>query len=189
VSVTPYKNSAFRPVADVVASLVPTLRESVERPKSPLQLKWIEFLSPYDWQWFVTYTFKDPVHPEAADKRFKWWIRLLDDSNGFKTRAKCSYKRRCLWVRGLEWQKRDVLHFHALIGNLPYQINTKNLRDLWAQSWLLMGNTGFAKIYPVANVGGVVGYVTKYCVKEGEVDFCPTLLRAETDLSGTLVGQ
>jgi hypothetical protein len=32
---------------------------------------WIDFLGRWEWEWFCTFTFRDMVHPEAADKRFR----------------------------------------------------------------------------------------------------------------------
>jgi hypothetical protein len=32
---------------------------------------WIALLGRWEWEWFCTFTFRDLVHPEAADKRFR----------------------------------------------------------------------------------------------------------------------
>ena len=176
----------LRPVADVAADLVSGLRETVKRQRLPIEQAWVDFLAPYEWQWFATFTFKEATHPEAADKRYRFWTRLLDDAHGVEARKPKSHKRRSVWVRGLEWQKRDVLHFHALIGNLPPLENSAAQRAAWADAWWLMGNTGFAKIHPVSFVGGVTGYVTKYCAKGGEIDVSANLGVAVPDLAGTV---
>lgn len=178
--------SSFLRVGDLVQPVASGLREAVRRERGLLEHAWVQFLSKYEWQWFATFTFKDATHPEAADKRYKFWCRLLDDSNGYKPKSKKTHKRRCVWVRGLEWQKRDVLHFHALIGNLPYELTARTRRDAWEQAWLLMGSTGFAHIREVAEVVGVAGYVSKYCAKGGDIDVSPNLAGSTPDLSGSV---
>ena len=181
--------SSFLRVGDLVQPIASGLRETVKRHRSPIESAWVSFLQRYEWQWFATFTFKDATHPEAADKRYRFWSRLLDDSNGYKPRSKSTWKRRCVWVRGLEWQKRDVLHFHALIGNLPYELTARSCRDAWEQAWLLMGQTGFAQIRTISEVGGVAGYVSKYCAKGGEIDVSPNLRVASVDLAGSVAAQ
>ncbi len=178
--------SSFVQVGDLVQPIASGLRESVRRERLPIESAWVHFLSKYEWQWFATFTFKDATHPEAADKRYRFWTRLLDDSNGVDPRKPKTSKRRCMWVRGLEWQKRDVLHFHALIGNLPFELTARVRRDLWEQAWLLMGNTGFAQIRAIHEVGGVAGYVAKYCAKGGEIDLSPSLPHWSPDLAGSV---
>ena len=32
---------------------------------------WIRLLERWEWEWFCPFTFRDLVHPEAADKRFR----------------------------------------------------------------------------------------------------------------------
>jgi hypothetical protein len=176
---------SFLQVGDLVEPIASGLRETVKRQRLPIEQAWVQFLSQYEWQWFATFTFKDETHPEAASKRYRFWIKLLNDSNGFKSNRKTTHKRAAIWVRGLEWQKRNVVHFHCLIGNLPYELTSRAQRDLWEQAWLLMGNTGFARIATVSEIGGVSGYVSKYCAKDGEIDISSNLPNPEPDLSGT----
>jgi hypothetical protein len=131
---------------------------------------WASLISRYDWQWFATLTFRDHIHPEAASKAYRHWLALLDKSNGFRYRSRKTHKRRCVWVRGLEWQKRGVLHFHALIGNLPLPLHAREQRDAWGNAWCSMGNTGFAYIEGVGQTDVVGKYIAKYAAKGGEVD-------------------
>ena len=167
--------SPFLSVGELLNDIAPILREGVERKRSGLESGWVEFISRSDWQWFATFTFKDETHPETADKSFKYWCRLLDESNGYKSGTKSTHIRRCTWVRGLEWQKRGVVHFHALIGNLPWDIDTRTSRSFWQEAWCTMLKVGIARIHPVEDVGGVAGYISKYCAKGGEVDLSPNL--------------
>ena len=39
--------------------------------KTDLQSAWVEFIKRYEpFTWYVTLTFKEPKHPESADKAF-----------------------------------------------------------------------------------------------------------------------
>jgi len=108
-----------------------------------LHKAWSEFLMTQDWQWFVTFTFKEEIHPEAADKLYRVWLNKLNRAlYGQRWRKKQSGGVK--WVRALEWQKRGVLHYHALISNVGYAD-----RDTWAACWTELGETskaGFIKI-------------------------------------------
>jgi hypothetical protein len=158
-----------------VASIASGLSESVKRPQLPIEKDWIAFLRRWNWQWFATFTFKDETHPEAAAKAFRHWVKLLDEANGYRQRSLSTHSRRCVWARGLEWQKRGVIHFHVLIGNIPHEICTRVLREAWAAAWLGMQNTGFAKIDAFDQADAGLGYIAKYCAKGGEVDVCDQL--------------
>jgi len=47
--------------------------------KVDLKEAWAEFIKRFEpYEWYVTLTFKDPKHPEAADKAFKRWIRYIN---------------------------------------------------------------------------------------------------------------
>jgi hypothetical protein len=170
---------SFLPVADVATSIVSGLSETVRRLPKPIEKQWVALLGSWRWQWFATFTFKDETHPEAAAKVFRHWTRKLDESNGFRAGRMSTYSRRCIWARGLEWQRRGVIHFHVLIGNLPYLINQRSSREAWASAWLELGNTGFAKIDAFDSQDAGLGYIAKYCAKGGEVDVSDTLRRPD----------
>jgi hypothetical protein len=73
-----------------VYQTVPATATPVDR--QALRDAWIAFLGRWEWEWFCTFTFRDLVHPEAADKRFRvlfghhWhkhgaglrWVRALE---------------------------------------------------------------------------------------------------------------
>ena len=85
----------------------PTQATPVDR--AALRDAWIAFLGRWEWEWFCTFTFRDLVHPEAADKRFRVFIsqanRVLFGIRWSK------HERGLRWVRALEYQKRDVIHY------------------------------------------------------------------------------
>ncbi len=77
--------------------------------KVELKEAWAEFIKRFEpYEWYVTLTFKEPKHPEAADKAFIRWIRYINE---------CLYGRRyrerkkgVTYVKCMEYQKRDVIH-------------------------------------------------------------------------------
>jgi len=47
-----------------------------------------------------------------------------------------------LWARGLETQKRGVIHYHYLMSRVPGEVMRLVMMDAWDNM------AGFAKIYP-----------------------------------------
>jgi hypothetical protein len=91
------------------------VRHTPLTPKQRLADNWVEFITNLeDWEWFCHFTFKEPVHPEQANKRYLRFIRDLN--RHLFGRKYGDYGQGVSWVRALEWQKRDVVHFHCLIG-------------------------------------------------------------------------
>lgn len=128
-----------------------------EHVADPLRDAWTGMLSRYAWQWFVTLTFRADVHPEAADKRFRQWLKLLRDEH----RRTGVLVGELLWARGIERQQRGVLHFHVLLANVG-QLRYAQAREFWRE--------GFVWIEPVGSVEAVADYVAKYVTKGGEID-------------------
>jgi hypothetical protein len=137
----------------------PTQATPVDR--QALRNAWIALLGRWEWEWFCTFTFRDLVHPEAADKRFRvlisqanrvlWGVRWYQRQQGLR------------WVRALEYQKRDVIHYHALLTGV------QDLRRLfWMDRWHELA--GYARIEPIESAAAVSRYVSKYVVKGGEID-------------------
>jgi len=131
--------------------------------RQDLKLAWVEFLEKWTWDWFCTFTFRDLIHPEKADKLFRVWIckinRTLYGSRWYK------HGKGIQWVRALEMQRRGVLHYHALIGGVGVQdLRRLTFMDEWDEL------AGFARITPVESANGVIGYVCKYVLKDGEID-------------------
>lgn len=166
-----------------------SLLTPVERPVGPGELHtspglsfagrvvegWEALLERYTWDWFATFTFAEQVHPERADKLYRVWCSNL---NRHVTGAKNWQRHRAAavrWARGLEWQKRGVLHYHALM----YQRDNLNLvarRLDWMDEWERLTGA-FSRILPCDNATQVRQYIAKYCGKGGEVDIDPRLPR------------
>lgn len=167
--------ASFFQVGEVAEGMLPGLsRSRMSVGTDNLQAAWAKLLVGYDWQWFATCTFRDAVHPERADKAFRYWLGLMDRSRLGNNYKRDSYsERRCRWVRALEWQKREVLHYHALIGNLGVYDAAEAVRLVWQEEWQRLA--GYACIRPYSTSLGVCGYVAKYVTKGGQIDVSPTL--------------
>lgn len=135
---------------------------------SDLVPAWVSMLARHPWEWFGTFTFQAEVHPEAADKVFRLWARRIGRQVD-TARAVRSGRGGVIWVRGLEWQKRGVIHFHALlraVHSLDENVSRFEAMGLWET---LAG--GYARIFPVQSARAAAAYVCKYSVKGGEIDF------------------
>jgi NitT/TauT family transport system substrate-binding protein len=122
---------------------------------------WIERLAA--WEWYLTLTFVEIVHPEAADKRWRAFVRQVEGKRG----------RQIAWVRALEYQRRGVIHFHALLAGMEF-LAYNAVRRLWP--W------GFSWIRPYEPGRGANFYLGKYVAKGGEVDlvcFAPQYVAAD----------
>jgi hypothetical protein len=141
--------------------------------RQALRDAWIALLGRWEWEWFCTFTFRDMVHPEAADKRFRVLIsqanRVLFGVRWHKHGAGLR------WVRALEYQKRDVIHYHALMAGV------QDLRRLtWMDRWHELA--GYARIEPIESTAAVSRYVSKYVVKGGEIDMGGPLVAPDLPL-------
>lgn len=120
-----------------------------------------------EWGWdiFGHLTFKDPTHPEAADKVFMKWLHILN-REVFGVRY---YNRKktdgILWARALEMQKCEVIHFHVLMSRVPGEIRRLWMMDEWSKL------AGYARIHPFVQAAGAELYICKYAAKGGEIDF------------------
>jgi hypothetical protein len=120
---------------------------------------WAQLLGRWPWDWFITLTFKDPVHPEQARKYFDRWLTRLDLERrllGFFDQVDG-----LVWARGIERQQRGVLHFHVLLSNVG-ELRYRVARDHWPH--------GFVWVQRIRRVEDVTAYLAKYVAKGGEVD-------------------
>jgi len=70
---------------------------------------WAGLLEDVGWQWFSTLTFRESVHPEAAESGYNKWCSRLS------TVSRAPFAWACAW----EFQRRGTLHAHALLVGLP----------------------------------------------------------------------
>jgi len=68
-----------------------------------------------------------------------------------------------LWARGIEFQRRGSVHFHALLARVG-EVRRLAMMDEWSSL------AGWARIRPVEHPDRVAKYVAKYVAKGGEID-------------------
>jgi hypothetical protein len=140
---------------------------------SALREAWVAFLACWTWDWFLHFTFREIVHPEAADKRFRLFISMVNrELYGPRWHKKGQGVK---WVRALELQRHGVIHYHVLITGVD---------DLRRLMWMDIWNepAGFARIEPIRDGTAVRRYVSKYVVKGGELDLGGPLVTDQLSL-------
>ena len=111
---------------------------------------WGQFLSRYEWDWFVTLTFKEQISTFGAHRRVRWFLKDLDRAAGVPI----------FWFRADEYGERlGRFHIHLLIGNVAH------LRRLdWVDEW--NRRAGYARIFPFDNTKRAAFYCAKYVTKQ-----------------------
>lgn len=110
------------------------------------------------------------MHPEAADKAFRYFVSCLNrEIYGPKWATR--WHRGVQWARGQEFHRDGRLHFHALISAPTDDLNKLCSRYAWHEWWYR--EFGRNQIEQPRSQSEVAGYVSKYVVKDGEVDFSP----------------
>jgi hypothetical protein len=118
----------------------------------------------WGWDWFGHLTFREAKHPEAAEKIFKKWTHNINRKI-FGSRYWNDKNKGVLWARGLEMQKREVIHYHFLMSRVPGDVKRLVMMDSWDSM------AGFARIHPFEALKGGETYVVKYAAKGGEIEF------------------
>jgi len=173
---------------DLLNSQSPSTKLDTIQKLPPLQSAWLSLIKKYEpYDWFTTLTFRDPVHRDIADRRFKRWIlhinRALYGGNFVKK------KKSVTWFKAMERQKRGVLHFHCLIGSPDmYRLKRFDYMELWKTNCGLPTSkfrvdhgrfdkiqalpdsldviaNGFARIYKYDPSKGADHYCSKYVTK------------------------
>jgi len=130
-------------------------------PVSGLVEAWASYLGAWEWDWFCTFTFREDVHPEGADKRFRVLLSKLNRAL-FGPRW-WSEGQSVQYVRALEYQRRGVIHFHALMRCVGESDRFRVMED-WEEL------AGFSRIYPPRSGEAVRRYCAKYVSKGGELE-------------------
>jgi len=124
---------------------------------------WTEFIGRFEpFELYSTFTFREEVHPEQADRCFNRFVRHINEElfgRRYREKGKGVY-----YVRALEMQRRGVLHFHALFGGGVKKLRRLSLMDRWFE------DNGIARIEPYDITKGAKGYLSKYVFKGGEID-------------------
>ena len=131
---------------------------------------WGQFLSPFPWDWFCTFTFRVRVEPAwtacgrsdrghqsdgqvstfSAHRLFARFMRDVEAASG----------QPAFWFRGDEYGPAGGrFHIHALVGNVAAE-----RRLYWMDEW--NRRAGYARILPFEAGRGAAYYVSKYVVKQ-----------------------
>jgi len=140
--------------------------------KPDVHQAWMNFIKSFEpFQWYVTLTFKEPRHPEACNKAFYRWIRHINQ---------CLYGRRyrekqkgVTWIKAIEYQRREVVHFHCLVGSPElYKLKRLDFMKVWESDCTNIQEiiNGYARIYKYDHNRGAINYCSKYVLKGGEID-------------------
>ena len=134
-----------------------------------LQHAWMPFLDRWAWAQFTTNTFREPVHPERADRLWSIWLAMMNRAlygHRWEKRGKGLY-----WCRAREWQQRGAPHFHGLLGGE----GASDLdRHRWEAAWWRLA--GMARMEMPRSAQAVQGYLTKHLSRGAEIDLGGPLL-------------
>lgn len=129
------------------------------------------------WHWFTTLTFardheraSGGMHPEKADKAFRYFISHLNEHiYGDQREIRGRSRRSIVWARGQEFHKDGKVHFHAVLAAPDRDLDACCSRYQWHEWWFQ--HFGRNQIEIPRSQEDVLGYVSKYVTKDGEVDF------------------
>ncbi len=150
---------------------------------------WTEFLCRLGdnlggWDWFVTLTWSDEVHPEAAWKSLRRWLVAINRLA--KRRIRDPEHTGVPGICGIEWQKRGVLHMHLLLAKVA-ELRRLSAMDIWEKQG---PPEGIARVKPAEQERCVqlAHYVAKYVGKApGNLTFVGDIRRAVPDAEFRLV--
>jgi hypothetical protein len=161
------------------------LREAATRRE-----EWVRFVQELDrrvggFDWFTTLTFQDETHPESAIKAFHRWVHGMNRKI-YGVRYTQRPADGISSVVAIEYQRRGVVHFHALQGGTKARSGRLLTKDAQAffvvterherayrrlaamDAWFEMA--GIARIFQYRREGGAERYVSKYITKAGGGD-------------------
>lgn len=161
-------------------------------PSDEIAAGYAELLSREPWHWFNTQTFSptktirdkwtgqdkkvDRFHPlhgmhlEAANKAFRFFVFELNKTIYGKNWRRIPHGG-IVWARGQEFHKSGRVHFHSVMAAPDGDLNKLASRYHWHEFWFK--EFGRNQIERPRDQDEVVGYVSKYVAKDGEVDFSP----------------
>jgi hypothetical protein len=139
--------------------------------RRPLSQAWGEFLSGFNWEWFLTLTFREPQESFRAHRLFRRFAGQINRAAGNSV----------AWFMVFEYGSRlGRLHIHALMLNVAHLS-----RFHWMEEWNKVA--GYARILPFAQGKGAAFYCAKYVTKsaaEWEIVGVPTAVQQVLALSG-----
>jgi hypothetical protein len=128
--------------------------------KQRLRECWVDWLMKYPWTTFTTLTFKNDTCEDVANHKFMGLIKDLNNSLLGKHYSKTVDHSYFSYAYVLEYQIREVVHYHVLIDK---PINFDRLHNYWNKV------AGFAFIEQIINIESSIRYVCKYITKGEDV--------------------
>nr|WP_052756145.1 hypothetical protein [Lysobacter capsici] len=110
------------------------------------------------------------MHPEAADKAFRYFVSCVN-REVYGPKWNTRWHRGIQWARGSEFHKDGRLHFHALLSAPTADLNHLISRYTWHEWWYR--EFGRNQLEQPRSQHQVADYVSKYVVKDGQVDLSP----------------
>jgi hypothetical protein len=130
---------------------------------------WGDFLSQYQWEWFMTLTFREPVPSYRAYRLFRRYVADIRRAAGIPI----------AWFMVFEHGAgTGRLHIHALLLNVAHLS-----RLWWMDEW--DHRAGWARILPFDHRRGAAYYCAKYVTKGGgewDLDGLPIVFQASLPL-------
>lgn len=131
------------------------------------RVEYTRWLSARPWDLFLTLTSDHRTHPESLHKRFRYCVHQMSNElyGRPRTRRACPIE----YVNGIERHKSGWPHSHALL-RFP-EIDLADPLQLSLATWQkrITETGGFAWLSRPRAQADVVGYVTKYVTKDGEL--------------------
>ncbi len=158
-----------------------TLRANSYLTPDTLKEGWVYMADKYaPWYWYLSLTFKYFVEQGYALRQFERFIRLINEKvHGKRYRDN---DKGIPYLNAIEWQRRGVLHIHALLGGESYKLGTPGYppmslyNDIW-RCGIKKNNgeykfrpNGLNKIVQYDPRKGARHYLAKYVSKGGELD-------------------
>ena len=142
-------------------------------PAGAVRDAWTEWLSAAPWDLFLTLTDGGYPHPETMLKRCRYLCAKVNDSLYGK-----HWRRRGVgieYVTGIERQQRGSCHTHSLLRLPNHDVRDREQFSLktWQKFATSLG--GFAWLEIPRDTADITAYVTKYVLKDGELELSPNL--------------
>ena len=135
-----------------------------------------EFVRRYDWDWWCHLTFKNPPPFERAESAFRCWMNALNRrtfGNNYYRRPNEGLR----WLRGVELQQRDAVHFHALVAGGP-----KPTCDFATKLWRKLAGDAAITVYDPTR--GAARYLVKEYADSGNLELGGPWTHTPSKLSG-----
>ena len=135
---------------------------------------WERFLRRYTWDLYGHLTFRDNVTYPHATNLFRKFIHKLNrhlyGHNYWK------HHTGLRWIRGEELQKREVIHFHTLIGHGPVvaAFDRTLTAEVAQTTWTRLAGDGLVEPYNPA-LDGIAYLTKKYHPGYGHIDISSNL--------------